>query len=91
MQQLLCVNSLIRKTLRCGSFPLFLLILVGKYFIDFFFSSNRSRQSWEGLCAGLDTAGGFSVGRGAGEAVFIYMSVCGYDVLSPSITLILTF
>lgn len=57
----LCVNSLIRKTLTCGSHPLFLLILVGKYFIDFFFfffcSNRRQEEPRRALC-GIRLRGG---------------------------------
>lgn len=61
-KETLCVNSLIRKTLTCGSHPLFLLILVGKYFIDFFFfsffcSSRRREEPRRALC-GIRLRGG---------------------------------
>lgn len=61
-KETLCVNSLIRKTLTCGSHPLLLLILVGKYFIDFFFfsffcSSRRREEPRRALC-GIRLCGG---------------------------------
>lgn len=52
-----CVNSLIRETLTCGSRPLFLFILVGKYFIDF--CSNRRRAELRGALTGIRLCGGF--------------------------------
>lgn len=52
-----CVNSLIRKTLTRTSHPLFLFILVGKYFIDF--CSNRRRAEMRGALCGIRLCGGF--------------------------------
>lgn len=51
------VNSLIRKTLTFGSHPLFLFILVGKYFIDF--CSNRRQAELRGALCGIRHCGGF--------------------------------
>lgn len=52
-----CVNSLIRETLTCRSPPLFLFILVGKYFIDF--CSNRRRAEMRRALCGIRLCGGF--------------------------------
>lgn len=61
-KETLCVNSLIRKTLTCGSHPLLLLILVGKYFIDFFsflfFCSSRRREEPRRALCGIRLCGG---------------------------------
>lgn len=80
------MNSLIRETLTCGSHPLFLFILVGKYFIDFFFAAIEGGRSRVDLCVGLDSAGGFWDGWGACEAVLgMCVHVCvsgGWGVLS---------
>lgn len=56
-QEPFCMNSLIRKTLGCGSHPLFLLILVGKYFIDF--CSNRKRAELRRALSWIRRCGGF--------------------------------
>lgn len=52
------VNSLIRKTLTCVFHPLFLFILVGKYFIDF--CSNRRRMELRVALCGIRLCRGFS-------------------------------
>lgn len=51
------VWTLIRKTLTWKSHPLFFLILVGKYFIDF--CSNRRRVEMRGALCGIRLCGRF--------------------------------
>lgn len=68
-----CVNSLIRETLTCGSRPLFLFILVGKYFIDFC-CSNRRRAELRGALCGIRLCGGF---RGWVGSLWCGVCVCG--------------
>lgn len=62
-----CVNSLIRKTLT----SIVPLHFGGKIFHWFFFAAIEGGQSWEGLCVGLHSAGGFQgrVGRRRGVSV----------------------
>lgn len=72
-KKLFCVNSLIRKTLTWRSHPLFFLILVGKYFIDF--CSNRRRAEMRGALCGIRLCGRFP---GWGELWGgMYVCVCG--------------
>lgn len=81
-----CVNSLIRKTLTCGFRPLFLFILVGKYFIDF--CSNRRQAELRGALCGIRLCGGFS-GMG-GELVRQYVYVCVYVCATGAMSLLIT-
>lgn len=80
-----CVNSLIRKTLTHGSHPLFLFILVGKYFIDF--CSNRRRAEPRGALCGIRLCRGFLGWVGSlWGGVYVCVCVCGKGVMSLLIT-----
>lgn len=70
-KELFCVNSVIRRTLMCGSHPLFLFILVGKYFIDF--CSNRNLAELREALCGIKHCGGY---LGRERRVFSKWSVC---------------
>lgn len=68
-----CVNSLIRKTLT----SIVPLHFGGKIFHWFFFAAIEGGQSWEGLCVGLHSAGGFQGRVGRRRGVSVCVRACG--------------
>ena len=80
-----CVNSLIRKTLT----SIVPLHFGGKIFHWFSFAAIEGGQSWEGLCVGLHSAGGFQGRVGSSRGVSVCASgavVVDGEVMSLLIT-----